>query len=878
MSKRDLSEVETVFHAVLERPREDREAYLEQACNGDQSLYADVLSLIFALDKRENIIERPALDLGFRVLSQSTTPALIGTTPGSYKIISSLGRGGMGEVYLAEDTKLSRRVALKFLSPQFVGDNAAKRQLMKEAQAVAQLDHPNICAVYGFEEHNEYCFIVMQYVEGETLASLIAAKSLTVETVVELTEQIVGAIAEAHAHGIIHRDIKPGNIMVTKTGQVKVLDFGLAKVIQRKQNLDAGADSLSHLSQNEILQGTVAYMSPEQLRGEKLDYRSDLFSVGTVLYEMLAGVNPGLIRNKESLHDESTHNKKLAVISSILSIKPIPLRQLSIPVSAELEGIVQRCLEKNKEARFQSASDLLIGLQEIQARNPSRFTWSSFINVRTAAMLFLVLLFAAISAYVYLQLNRVRTVAVLPIKNEGGPELDFLADGFTESFTGKLSGLSRLRVKPQSLLQGYKRQNVDPAKIARDIGVDGVLVGKITGGPELPVLQVSLIAKDGSELWENQYSVALEKVFQIESEVAQRVTDKFELRSAEDLKRIQAARNPENAEARKEYWMGKYYWGLRDNDGTLALAIQHFQNAIKLVPSYAKAHAGLSDCYVFASSPAYGKMDTRTAMRLAEKAARDAIELDPSLSDPHSALGTLNFRFYWNWQEAEARFKHAIELQQDNFQAHYNYSNLLIVLGRGEEAIAESKIAWDLNPFAPVATLNVCRAQLFARKLDEARLCYEKVFRDYPEFTAGRYSRSLQYLRDKKYEEAIAILEGIYANDRRFGGGLLGYAYAVTRRTKDAERILNELKGIQPNPDGTGGIASQELAFIYIGMGKMQEAIDLLEHSAAEHYPPFAYLPLDPLFPDLHAEPRFIALAKRYNLPTPLAAQQQQQR
>ena len=277
MSKRELTKVEQVFHAVLELSADQREEYLKHACNGDQFLYSEVSSLISALDKREDFIDEPALQLGFHVLATSNQQSMIGKTIGPYRVFAHLGKGGMGEVYLGEDQRLGRKVALKFLSQEFIGDNWAKRQLQKEAVAVAKLDHPNICAVYGIEEFEEHTFIVMQYVEGQTLAELIKQQQLQPSEILSYATQIISAVEEAHSHGIIHRDIKPRNIMVTSRGQIKVLDFGLAKTIQTPRDT-VSIDSVSQMSDLGLLQGTVAYMSPEQLRGERLDFRSDVFS------------------------------------------------------------------------------------------------------------------------------------------------------------------------------------------------------------------------------------------------------------------------------------------------------------------------------------------------------------------------------------------------------------------------------------------------------------------------------------------------------------------------------------------------------------------------------------------------------------------------
>jgi serine/threonine protein kinase/lipoprotein NlpI len=838
-----------MFHAALDLPVDQRSAFLVQACAGDESLYAEVSSLVSACDRSNGFMDQPILDVGFRILSQAPKESLSGKTIGVYKVLSRLGEGGMGEVYLAEDTRLGRKVALKFLSPDLIDDNWARRQLIKEAQAVAPLGHPNVCTVFGIEEHENRHFIVMQYVEGETLAQMIRSKTLESDQILNLAQQIVGAIDEAHAHGIIHRDIKPGNIMVTTSGQVKVLDFGLAKIIQQKQSL-AGSESVSELSRAGIFQGTVAYMSPEQLRGEKLDYRTDIFSIGTVLYEMISGSNP---------HACETNAE---IISCILGQKPASLNRGSNRVSHQLDATVLKCLEKEKEERYQSAAELLLRLQSIQHTPESRFQVLRRLDSRLISIIVLLCLAAVVFTFLYVQWTRPRLIVVAPIKNETGePDLEYLADGLTDSFINRLTGLSNLQVKSASF--GYKNQNANLLKVGRDLEADGVLVGTISGRKDLPVLQLSLIrTADGSEIWHSQYSVDLQKVFDIEAAVAKSVVVNLESASREDETRISKLREPQNPDARKEYWLGLYYWRNRNNDGSLYTAIDHFNNAIKLEPSYARAHAGLADCYAYLNTVAYGHMDTKEAMPKAEKAARDALELDPNLAEAHTSLAIVNLKYFWNWAEAEKEFKLAIALKPDYVHAHYGYSMLLTVLGKHDESIAEGQIAKDLDPFSPAATLNYCRTLYFARRFDESRPCFDKLISEQPAYTPAQYSRALFYLLDGMYPEALIIFERIYSSDPRFAAAFVGYTYGVLGRTKDAERVLANMQQL-PN------LEPQESAFVYLGLGKMDQAIELLQRSAEKRYAPFPFLATDPLFQKLQSDPRFVALIKNYNLPAP---------
>ncbi|MDX6712089.1 MAG: eukaryotic-like serine/threonine-protein kinase [Blastocatellia bacterium] len=853
MANRDSDRIEAIFHSALDLEPEERDAFLISACSDDVALYAEVKSLIAAFEDGDSFFEEAAFDLGMRVMASNSTGSMSGKEVGGYRILSPLGKGGMGEVYLAEDTRLGRNVALKFLSSEFIGDNWAKRQLIKEAQSVAMLDHPNICTVHGIEEFDGQSFMVMQYVEGQTLADLIRSNSLSANQILPLAQQIATALAEAHAHGIIHRDIKPRNIMVTPTGQVKVLDFGLAKTIRQGQSLET--ESIGYLSQAGLVIGTVAYMSPEQLRGERLDYRSDIFSFGTVLHEMLFGTNP------------YAHGSNAEIISAILSQDPAPVKNTSSLIHRELCRIVQRCSKKTKSQRYQSINDLIVDLESLERTTGGQRPRALTLSIRATSFLALLALTIAVFAFVYTRFTRPRTIAVLPFVNEtGNPDLEYMGDGLTDSIISRLSGLSKLRVKARTVVSGYKGDNFDPKRIGQELHVDAVLTGRIIGSATSPNLEATLVdTADGSQLWKAQYALDSEKVFAVETDVAGSVTATLVLRPTEDERRIRSARRAQNPEAGREYWLGRYFFRNRDNNNALELAIAHFDAAIKLEPTYASAHAGKADCFASANSVAYGHMNTKEAMTKAEQSARDALDLDETLPEAHTSLGMVNLKYRWNWTEAEKHFKRAIELDPDYAPAHYGYSSLLTVTGRHTESLTQSEKARDLDPFSPASALNVCRVIYFARRYDQATACFDKLVQDQPNYKGGLYARGLMYLQQGKHPEALAIFEDLYKKDKRLAGAALGYTYGLTGRKVDARRVLSEMQQLlEPT-----NLPPQEIALIYLGLGEIDSAVSWLEKAADEHFAPLLYLSIDPLFDNLHSDPRFLDLARRYNLPLP---------
>ncbi|CAN5217481.1 hypothetical protein BH10ACI1_BH10ACI1_34890 [soil metagenome] len=517
MKIKNWEKIERIFHTTLDLPSEERKPYLEKECTGDEAIISEVESLIESFEHDSGFLDEPVFELGLGAIGNQAQKNLAGTTIGFYELEEKIGAGGMGDVYRAVDTRLNRRVALKFLSASLENDNAAKRRFVKEAQAVAMLEHPNICAIHGIEQSAEHNFIVMPYIEGCTLAEWIAEKTLSAAEFKSLVRQIVTAVAFAHSHGVLHRDLKPGNIMLTSDGQIKVLDFGLAKVIPQKQLFERNTE-LSRSSTNGLMIGTVSYMSPEQLRGKRLDFRSDIFSVGIILYELLAKKNPF---NLESPAE---------TIAAILSNQPPALHSIVPDFPESLINLVEKCLQKVPHERFQSAAEILVELDNAEVENVgmirSRRRRIFFLK---AALATVVLLTVLAIIFFYTNKRPRRTLAVLPISFDNlQTEKEYLADGLTLSIIDKLSNLSDLKVKNESLINRYKGKSIEPRDAGKELNVDAVFVASIKSRAEGLFLEAKIvIVSDGALIDPYESKIDETNLIGFPEKVASRIIDKI---------------------------------------------------------------------------------------------------------------------------------------------------------------------------------------------------------------------------------------------------------------------------------------------------------------------------------------------------------------
>jgi serine/threonine protein kinase/Flp pilus assembly protein TadD len=851
MSEPDLTQIESVFHAVLERSPDDREQFLKEACNGDAALFAEVSSLISALDNGPGIISEPALNLGFQVLASPPEHSIIGTVIGQYQVISQLGKGGMGEVYLALDTKLGRKVALKFISPEFTGDRWAKRQLEKEAQSVAQLDHPNICSIFGYEEHGEHTFIVMQYIEGVTLAELIDKRQMSPPEIIKIAQQIVGAVSAAHNHGVLHRDVKPKNIMVTSSSQVKVLDFGLAKTIDPRSGLHAN-DSLSNLSEMKILKGTIAYMSPEQLRQEKLDFRSDVFSLGTVLHELVSGSNP------------FARDNAAETISAILTIDPPRLGEFQLERSQDLAEIIRKCLQKNRDDRYYSGSELLFELQTVLEKpKPRGRLWLPALSPRLVATLALGMVLLIIGILVYRSLTRTYRLAVLPFTNESGdPTLDYLEDGFAESLIARVSKLPRVTVSAFNAVKPYKGRGSSPQQLGQELGVDAVLVGRIVQMGGSTVMQTDLIStSDNNEIWGERYDIRTVAPSDLEENLIGRIASG--MTSGLGLsKPTLPGRETNNNEAYLEYLRGRHLWHKRSKEN-LAKAIEKFKASIDLDAGYARAHAGLADCYALMNSPAYGDWTTEEAMRMAKSEVNKALAIDPELPEALTSLGVITLKYDWDWLEAERLLRQSIRVNSNDAVSHYWFATLLTITGRTSGAFTESALAKQLEPLSPSTKSNFCRQFYYMRDYSRAASCLESLLADDTSNVNVRYFQIFVSIKQGDTNRALTIAQNFPDDNRVFKLSALGYALAQAGKKDEALKILQETEELQKK----NLIPSMEMAVIYLGLRDKDRLFVWLDKAYAERDSALIYLTADPAFDDVRSDPRFISLAQRMNLP-----------
>ena len=761
---------------------------------------------------------------------------MVGLTLNHYRIAHALGQGGMGEVYAAEDTKLNRRVALKVLPAAVSADRHSRERLEREAQAIASLNHPNIVTVYSVEQDGDVLFLTMELVEGQTLAQVIP-QGVPLARLLQLAIPLADAVSAAHEQGVVHRDLKPLNVMVTPEGRVKVLDFGLAKV---KETADAGAAGLStrELTEDGRIVGTVAYMSPEQAEGWAVDHRSDIFSLGLLLYELATGERP------------FKGDTNMSVLSSILRDTPASVTDLRPELPRELGRIVRRCMVKDPARRYQTALDVRNELEELkQALDSGALTAAGAAGEQRPATP------AVVPA---------KSVAVLPLANlSPDPENEYFADGMTEEIINALTQLTDLRVAARTSSFAFKGRSVDLADVGEKLKVATVVEGSVRkAGNRLRITAQLVNVADGYHLWSERYDRELDDVFAVQDEIATAIAKRLEvtLGSSTDEPLVQAP--TENLEAYQLYLKGRHLWNKRG--AGLQAGLELFEQALQLDPNYALAQAGVADAYTLLAF--YGFMRPADAMPRAKTAARRAVALAPDLAEAHAALAFISLTYDWDWQAAASGFARALDCNPNLVAAHYWRATYLWGIERRfDEAIAEARHATDLDPLAPHPVMQLGVSLLVARRHDEAILALRRAAElDATSFLASYYL-GIAYRSRNRLAEAIGALETAASLSGRhpWPMGQLCIAYAAAGRPTDAQALHDELAArsrreyVQPS-----GFAA-----LYAQLGRIDEAFEHLERAVAERDPIVCYVNAWPDIDALRDDPRFHAIVRAVGWP-----------
>lgn len=764
-----------------------------------------------------------------------------------FKLLEPLGKGGMGRVFLAEDTALGRKVALKFLPAALEEDETARERFLREAKAAAALDHPYICKIYEIGEVDGKAYIAMEFIEGTTLQQKIAGNPLPLGQVLDLGAEIAEALDAAHKKQIVHRDIKSANIMVTPDGHAKILDFGLARMLAMEALSSSKIDTYSgRLTAHDSTPGTVIYMSPEQVRGEPIDGRTDIFSLGVVLYEMATANLPFQGATSGLIYD------------AILNLGPRPPSYHNPRVAPELERIILKTLEKDREHRYQNAKDLTVDLKrlkrdsdnaaprpETRSGTPGGTKWGTWVLAAS--------LLAALGFVFYRTVPRgspidaIDSLAVLPFENtRNDPEIEYLSEAIAETLINRLSPLEKLSVMARST--AFRYRGLDPLEAGRALKVGAVVTGRVVQQGDNLNVQAELVdVESGTQLWGEQYERELADIVTVQNDIAQNISQALRLT-------LTGSEVTADSEAYRAYWKGRFHWNRRTNED-LKKAIEFFEESLARDPALALAHVGLGDSYVLLGAQFYGAdpdFPPQAAMARAQSAAQEALRIDPNLAEAYTTLAYISFLHDWNWEASEKDFLEAIHRNPRYAVAHQWYSELLMVLGRHDEAISEARQALELEATSPILSRELGMKLYQARRYPEAIDAFRRTLELDPDFSFTRIFLADALLDGGRTEEALAEAERIDERRRTL------LRLVAEGKLAEASSWVDSLPRDEFSP--------MNLSALYARAGDKEKALALLEEGLSKRLPQLLIAVGRPVFDPWRSDPRFIELRRGMGL------------